>query len=301
MWLFQRRLSLLAGWLGVAAFTGFVLVSPLAGQKPAAALPASSRPARSPATRPAAGGLRTGIRVHGRWTIVVRNPNGTVAAKREFENTLQLDGVNALPMLLGGVATPGAWGVYAGTSTSPSGPCGSSFLVPISTGGSATTIIGACVSVEASGAYFVGGIGLQGCAGMNGVYPCSPNLKAAVVDMSRVTLSNGNGTFPLAALQLQGALAVTAGGPLDSVGTFLVLCENSANGAFGVTDPASLTAAANLSPGECESGALVTNSNVLEGSSGVAQFLVTATSVPGGPITTVAGQTVQVTVQISFS
>ena len=34
------------------------------------------------------GGPQEGIKVHGHWTITVRNPDGTIASTREFENAL---------------------------------------------------------------------------------------------------------------------------------------------------------------------------------------------------------------------
>ena len=48
---------------------------------------------------PQAGGQ--GIKVHGRWTIDVRNDDGTLAAHYEFDNALQGGGAQALAGLLG--------------------------------------------------------------------------------------------------------------------------------------------------------------------------------------------------------
>jgi len=55
--------------------------------------------------------------VHGHWTIEVRNPDGTVATHREFENSLikstpsGLAGDYLLVAMLGRGLTPGAWQV----------------------------------------------------------------------------------------------------------------------------------------------------------------------------------------------
>lgn len=65
-----------------------------------------------------------GIRVHGEWTLTVRNPDGNVAAVHEFRNALSV-GTGAdrrLVDLLGGAAVPGHWIV---TLVSPTpGVCG---------------------------------------------------------------------------------------------------------------------------------------------------------------------------------
>ena len=53
------------------------------------------------------GGPREGIKVHGHWTIVVKNPDGTVAQRREFDNDLAGDSARTgLIRLLLRQATP---------------------------------------------------------------------------------------------------------------------------------------------------------------------------------------------------
>ena len=48
-------------------------------------------------------GPHEGITVHGHWTIVVKNPDGTVAARQEFENALDpFEGADLLTGLLSG-------------------------------------------------------------------------------------------------------------------------------------------------------------------------------------------------------
>lgn len=57
-------------------------------------------------------GPHQGIKVHGHWTIVVRNADGTIAAQRDFENSLDVS--HAAPFLtkvLGRQATPSFWDV----------------------------------------------------------------------------------------------------------------------------------------------------------------------------------------------
>src|SRR6266566_4638495 len=50
-----------------------------------------------------------GIKVHGRWVVEVRNPDGTLALRREFENALVEEGRQALARLLSGEQTLREW------------------------------------------------------------------------------------------------------------------------------------------------------------------------------------------------
>jgi len=56
-----------------------------------------------------------GLKVHGHWKLVAKNPDGTVAKTIEFENSLQLGGYGygdyLLPSLMIGQVTPGQWGI----------------------------------------------------------------------------------------------------------------------------------------------------------------------------------------------
>ena len=50
-----------------------------------------------------------GIKVHGHWTIEVRNPDGTLAERREFDNILGPTGAETLVNLLGRRNSVGGW------------------------------------------------------------------------------------------------------------------------------------------------------------------------------------------------
>jgi len=55
-----------------------------------------------------------GIQVHGHWTIEVRNPDGSVAERRQFQNALVGDNVlNGL--LVGGWSDPRDWAILLGS------------------------------------------------------------------------------------------------------------------------------------------------------------------------------------------
>jgi hypothetical protein len=68
------------------------------------------------------GGQKEGIKVHGHWTIDVRNPDGTLVTHREFENALKTTGARAMAQMLGRQASPGIWVVLLANSGGV-GPC----------------------------------------------------------------------------------------------------------------------------------------------------------------------------------
>lgn len=60
-------------------------------------------------TRAERGGQKEGIAVHGHWTIDVRNPDGRLVTRRDFENKLEIEGNAALARVLGREQTVGLW------------------------------------------------------------------------------------------------------------------------------------------------------------------------------------------------
>lgn len=54
-------------------------------------------------------GRHEGIKVHGHWTIEVRNSDGTVVTHREFENSLMSGGATTLASFLTGSQTFAYW------------------------------------------------------------------------------------------------------------------------------------------------------------------------------------------------
>ena len=81
-----------------------------AAQKPANANVPESEGAKGP---------QEGIKVHGHWVIEVRNPDGTVATRREFENAYVPSAL--LPRILARIRTPEFWfvDIYSELNTSP--------------------------------------------------------------------------------------------------------------------------------------------------------------------------------------
>jgi hypothetical protein len=67
-------------------------------------------------------GKGDGIKVHGHWTIDVRNADGVLSSHNEFENALEPSGGVALTGLLARNLTPTAWRLDL-IGTSSGGPC----------------------------------------------------------------------------------------------------------------------------------------------------------------------------------
>lgn len=89
-----------------------------------------------------------GIKVHGRWAIEVRNPDGTVAQRVEFNNALS-GGRITLAELLSREGVPGRWAVYLGNTSGGVSPC---------QGGSGTRF-DMCTLIESAATNFTGGTG----------------------------------------------------------------------------------------------------------------------------------------------
>jgi hypothetical protein len=80
-----------------------------------AAVAQQAHPAAQTGRTHAAKGTHEGIKVHGHWTIEVKNPDGKLVTHREFENSLttqpEVSGATLLAGLLGRSLTAGSWSV----------------------------------------------------------------------------------------------------------------------------------------------------------------------------------------------
>ena len=94
-------------WVTIAAVMWVaLLVTPaVAQEKPASRADVNERGA--PAKQ---GSPLEGIKVHGHWSIVIKNPDGSVASRHEFENALVLT-ETALGDILGRATVIGRWNV----------------------------------------------------------------------------------------------------------------------------------------------------------------------------------------------
>lgn len=272
-----------------------------ASQRPSAVATSSTPGTPTQAAKAGSSGLNNGIHVHGHWTIVVRNPDGSVASRHEFENSLQFDGIDLLPALLGGYATPGSWGVMLGSDDANNtvGPCNPSTVVGIvAANGSRLLYDNPCYIVQ-SGRYYGGNVD---CSEIGVNFGCNGGLSVTLVNTGTVAGTNGN--IPLIALQLTGTAKVTlpsGQGNIDEVGTNLDLCSAATNGsgsAAAFPPTTQLTSASTVPSSVCDyqqSGGNLLNVNNSN------DWNFTFFNLPSPGITVVPNQTVEVTVLISFS
>lgn len=99
---------------------------------------ASNLGAQTPPTAEAsspAGAHQEGIKVHGHWTIDVRDPDGTLVTHREFENALTVDGTGTLVGVLNQQDTFGPFVVILlGTACQPENapaPASPCYIYPV--------------------------------------------------------------------------------------------------------------------------------------------------------------------------
>ena len=85
------------------------------GAQQGSSAPSSTSSVSVPTEAPASNGSQQeGIAVHGHWTIEVRNPDGTLADRREFENSFRCDkGSQLMSNVLSRRWTPGGWEIEA--------------------------------------------------------------------------------------------------------------------------------------------------------------------------------------------
>jgi hypothetical protein len=162
--------------------------------------------------KPEARGKSEGIKVHGHWVLEIKNPDGSLASRHEFENSLATatdTGPLLLSFLLTGQYAAGPWMVYlqlndaAGTSLvvaeSPSvctllhnqnpagGPCSST--LGVSSGAVPLVLQG-----TTPGAPFAGSIIQVGSV----MYPCSGDLSPVSCEPAAIpAMTNGSPTTGL--------------------------------------------------------------------------------------------------------
>ena len=103
----KRTIDNLCGRLRVA--TAVFLTLLLGGFYPGAVSSANAQTAKKETASSRGGGQKEGIKVHGHWTIDVRNPNGTLVTHYEFENGLVP--ANGLASFLGRAKAAGKWAI----------------------------------------------------------------------------------------------------------------------------------------------------------------------------------------------
>ena len=124
----RRRLLAVLGLAGSLAVAGAVALAVMVGAFDGDSRETDTRSDRSSQGNPTGStaepsALAEGIQVHGDWVIEVRNPDGSVAERREFQNALSLGGVFLLTGSLARTESPGVWGVGVRSNDASESPC----------------------------------------------------------------------------------------------------------------------------------------------------------------------------------
>ncbi len=210
-----------------------------------------------------------GIKVHGHWKIVVKNPDGSLDSTHEFENSLQ-DGGVLISYLLAGQASAGEAAIFLSNKTA----C-------LSNGPMCSIITGSSTGYWAASDF---------CTGSSPAGVCYPGLNTHV-DLQTFYTSDDI-AFYKASLILSGSFVATYSDTIINVGTFFTGCS----GPSGRTT---------VTPAQCYANQMAAGTTVGELPPGAYPdpYLgpgLTGTSL-NPPIEFLSGQTVQVTVTLSFS
>lgn len=206
-----------------------------------------------------------GIKVHGHWIIDVRNPDGTVAEHRDFQNSLEDNGLS-LANILAGRWTAGEWALltihYADNDPSP---CGQA----------------TCVLSQFADGMFVNAVH-DSCANGGG-FQCFSGLNVAVG-----TFAKGNGVGY--SLIVSGQFTASSTGTIGRVSATLANCAPSSGTGLSATPPSNCASRTNLDasvvPGKAP------------GAYNVSGFSGTALA---SPVQVTAGQTVALSVTYTFN
>jgi len=239
-----------------AALSGGVFTGPSGQPTPTPQVPASA-----PGT-----GMHDGIKLHGHWTINVKNPDGTQVQHHEFENQLQYDGTQFLTALLSGYGVAGDYAIYFTNATATPTASPTTNVVcpaPVSTSTSTFPYCSIVQNVNSQP-------GIFHCLH----YFCVPGLTA--------TPTFGSGTG-LPNFTLMGSIAAQQAGAVVNVYVGMNGCNVASTATPPTpTSPGTITATA------CEAQT-------------VGSFTGTMSGTTITPITVVAGQIIQITVTFTFS
>jgi hypothetical protein len=239
------------------------------------AIVTENAPASSVA-KPAAKGAQEGIKVHGHWIIEVRNPDGSITARQEFDNALDpIVGADILTGLLSGEYVPGGFFValYA-----PSGLC----------------------QPSAGGAPINGQTAASVCFLNDTRSIILPNVCTSPSSCGSLTYapSPGSGaTTPASGYTLAGTVQMPAGsgGTISSVATGNILCEATGSPTPSFARFSSALLGGATSPAACAAGG---GPGATLATAPVYQLSQLTSHSISQPVS--GGQTVAVTVQITF-
>ena len=206
-----------------------------------------------------------GIKVHGHWKIDIKNPDGSLVKSHEFENSLVDEGV-LFTYLLTSRATSGEAAIALQAPTYYQGICANTCtLTESSTGYWSNT--GNCVNSPSS---------------------CSFNLTVTPT----ITPDPKNTGYYIGTVVMSGSFVAALTGQIGYVETLFASCITGSNLALAAVTPA-----------QCHTGTAPTGSSV-NNLPGVVGGELTGTQVTdpsGGGVVVSSGQTIQVTVTLSFT
>jgi len=265
-----------------------------------------------------------GIKVHGHWVLQVKNPDGTLGERREFNNSLVTGGANLsgdqlLAALITGEAAAGGLGVTLLTGTTagedPTNFCSTSGSSP---SGQTVSGVGCYSLLDANTTLlawpfentFLGGLGGPNDAGyqigLTTTVSFSPSVNIVLSGNYTAGCTLNQPSFGVYNLVCNGASMP----PITAVQTYLAVCGNPTN-LYGISvanEAANTQQNYNRFTGSnlpIQQSTVTSNACTRVAQSNqpnaVSMGAFTSTALPGGPLMVNPGQVITVTVTISFS
>jgi len=282
--------------------------------KPAAAAEETETPSPNNAAH-------QGIKVHGHWVLTVKNPDGKLVERREFDNSLvtggkYVSGDQMLAAILTGDLTPGGFGVTLITGNTAG--LDATALCPVAPASQTSPAGIGCYGLldykTLLYAWPYGNDYLYGLASSSGGQQIGLATSVTFAPQASIVLS---GNFEVGCYESGNwaNLTLNCGGtmpPITAVQTYIAGCGNATN-VFGISESAedsTFTQATNTrftgtnQPG-VQSGiapTACTEANQQNpGSVAVIMGVLTSTGIPGGSLSVTTNQIITVTVTLSFS
>ena len=262
-------LMLLAGQVSVAQQSApeKPAVAAEAGVRPAAAAAANStaQPAGKKSEAEAPGKSLDGtIKVHGHWVINVRNPDGTLADHRDFENSLVIlhGGDSFLIGLLGGFYVPGDFMIAIAGSACKNGIADHSSTCGI----------------------------VRSTATPPGFDLCGPTYLTSICDPSLTSNVVLNPALKGPSITFSGSVAASGAGTITEVTTLFNSCGTANPGIFEGDPPVPPSGPSIIPPADCIGSSKTAILGMLTYTSNFTPVPISA-----------AGQNIEVTVTITFA
>jgi hypothetical protein len=230
--------------------------------------------------KPSGDAKHEGIKVHGHWTIEVRNPDGALVRHVEFENSID-----------------SGYSYVNGTNTYRINGA-TTFLAALLTGQ-------ALVDPTSAQAIFWQ-ILLVGPAGLNNVYTANTTNAPCLSSSGAAPVPAGNQYAACAIVPAPAAGSCASGRfcnlTISPLGTTPVYTGIQLSGSAQATQSGQVVTVATQIGANCPNAANPCPLANLAGAIGPFNSILTSsTNFPGAPISVTAGQTIAVTVNISFS